>query len=358
MTDADAALDPVIRRRHGGLVALGLLLILIGIIGVVSVLFPLLASFDSIVQYMVTTDQVRSRQELPRVPTPEFITSAIVFLCLSAITIWAGVASCLAVRWARPFVMILCGYTIAYALFAFVAATLNLPHLLELAESSHERNWLFPTSDIVTQLFWIREAAMLFAAVVLPFFLLRYFASSATELTLAALDPKKRWTDQVPVPVLAWSLLCALSSISILMTIQHPFLPLFIAPLTNVPGIIILSILAILLAWGAWLCYRLDRLGWILTSLLISAMHLGTFFYFYNGGSPASVLNDPNTQLPIYRQPAAPSQSFLTIMAGVEAAIVMGFGAYTSTYFLDIRWRVAAFPRRKELPVAPTQRLR
>ncbi len=117
---------------------------------------------------------------------------------------------------------------------------------------------LIPMLPMVTPVL-ITSAAI--ALIVLPLAFVLFYRSDAVRLTCEAFD-KPRWTDRVPLPVLAVVIMLAFGSLALLSSLGNPVLTLFATQITGAPAAVTLLALAILCAWLAMQMYRLHESAW------------------------------------------------------------------------------------------------
>jgi hypothetical protein len=162
----------------------------------------------------------------------------------------------------------------------------------------------------------------------LPYLAFRFFASDRTVRTLDELDPRVTWADRVSIPVLGWCALCGLVALGLLATLREPALPAFVVVLNGGPAVIGICVLAILLAWGGWLCYRLDRAGWILTFVAIVGLRIaGVICCFLS----ATMKGAPGVAGPSAAAMSDLAPDWLVPVVGtIETAVLIGFGLFVS----------------------------
>lgn len=104
--------------------------------------------------------------------------------------------------------------------------------------------------------------------IVLPLALTLFYSSRDTALTADERDPKLRWTDRAPVPVLAICAVLAFSSIETLINSGKETFTFFGQPLAGAPAALAMIALAILFAHVAIQAYRLRESAWWVLLLL------------------------------------------------------------------------------------------
>jgi hypothetical protein len=104
-------------------------------------------------------------------------------------------------------------------------------------------------------------------AVVVPLVLLLFYSRPAVRATCEAFDAP-RWTDRVPLPVLAVVIVLAFASLALLANLANPSLAFAGQKITGAPAALTLLGLAILCAWLAVQLYRLKESAWWVVVML------------------------------------------------------------------------------------------
>jgi len=166
----------------------------------------------------------------------------------SAATVYfiaTGIGSIRGRRWARALIAAISGAWTVLGVFVLAV-------LLSLRTS--------PTPQTIV--------AVAIFAIALPLLLTLFYSSRDTALTADELDPKFRWTDRAPVPVLALCAVLAFCSIEMLMTSGRQTFVLFGHLLTGAPAALAMIALGILFAHLAIQAYRLRESAWWVLMLL------------------------------------------------------------------------------------------
>ena len=111
-------------------------------------------------------------------------------------------------------------------------------------------------------------ALLALVAVVIPLVLTIVYSSRDVALTADALDPKPRWSDRAPVPVLALGAVLAFAAVESLILSAGPLFTIGGAILTGAPASLAYIVLAILFAHLAIQLYRLRQYAWWVLLLL------------------------------------------------------------------------------------------
>jgi hypothetical protein len=110
-----------------------------------------------------------------------------------------------------------------------------------------------------------RTASLVVAAIIgliaVPLALVLFYRQPSARETCEAAD-KPRWTDRIPLPVLAVVIMLAFGSLALLANLANPVLTLFAMHITGAPAALTLLALAILCAWLAIQIYRLHESAW------------------------------------------------------------------------------------------------
>ena len=200
--------------------------------------------------------------------TPAMLGPALGFYgAAGTVCIWLGIGSILARRWARALWVCLSGFGLATGVLAsplmVYMAFVYMPRALAAAS---------PAPPPAVALF-VAQAAMLGTMVlfylVIPGVLFWFYTRPNVKKTCEARDPRERWTDRCPLPVLALSLVAALSGL--MMFGLAPVFPAFPAFGGFVEGGGAKALMAgcgVLLFGLAWGLYRL-RLAALWTWLVL-----------------------------------------------------------------------------------------
>ena len=98
--------------------------------------------------------------------------------------------------------------------------------------------------------------------IVLPLVLFLFYRSPGVRAIVEERDPKPRWTDRVPLPVLAMVIILLFSSITLLANVGNPVLALFGDVIAGATASLVVLTLAVLCAVVAAQLYRLKESGW------------------------------------------------------------------------------------------------
>lgn len=267
----DAALLPIYKDRSTGLVIFGILTVLLGCIA--GLFVPL-----------ILFGQMAAAKDL-NASSGNFITillPAFTYGVLSVTMICLGIGSIMARRWARALLLIFSWCSLAMGIFMMAIIPFVMSKTLaNLPPDAQTGQPIMPQGVITGMIVGMCIFLGLFF-VLLPAVWAYFYNSRHVKATCEARDPKVRWTDACPLPVLAislWSWL-AVPMMLLMPVTGHCVMPFFGVFLTGLPA----SLLCLLFAsiWGtmAWWLYRLDVRGWWLTFIAMGVFMASALITF------------------------------------------------------------------------------
>ena len=189
-------------------------------------------------------------------PARAGVTSAIVVYGVAAVYfVTVGIGSMRARRWARSLSVAVSAIWLA----AGVVATLMMLVVIPRVMRGMPQPTIAPGCSI---------ALVIFAAIVLPLILFVFYRSDAVYATCAAADTKPRWTERVPIPVLAMAVIMGFTAITLMANVGNPMLAAFGQTFTGAPASLAMFAIAVLSAVIAVQIYRLKESGWWMLLLL------------------------------------------------------------------------------------------
>lgn len=194
---------------------------------------------------------------------PNLLPVSALYLFLAIVLVWLGVGSIMARRWARALLVI-------WSWSFFVLSLLSMANIVLVGSQvratmkAAQPPGQTPLSDAQTTAFIIVPMLMMgIFFVALPLIWGLFYGGKNVKATCEARDPKIRWTDRCPLPVLAMVLWLAVGALSmLLMPGFHVVAPFFGVLLSGAAGTVFYLLLALVWAYCAWALYHLDRRGW------------------------------------------------------------------------------------------------
>jgi hypothetical protein len=232
------------KDRSTGLVIFGALHILLGAAAVV-LLLATAASAEMLARRGPNAPQIGIAESL-------LFYGVAAFYCFAA-----GIGSIRARRWARALAAAVSALWTIAGVFALAVLFIVLPHIMVLIPPSQE------TTVRVTSVVFVVVAMIL-----LPLVIALFYASRDTALTCDERDPATRWTDRVPVPVLALCIVLGFGAATMLINLGKPVYVFFGYVMSGAPAALTVIAFAILFAVLTVQIYRLKESAWWVLLLL------------------------------------------------------------------------------------------
>ena len=143
------------------------------------------------------------------------ISGLLLYSGVGAALVTLGIGSFLRRRWSRPLVLVVAWGWLACAVFVGLVMTAVLPIMnRELASGPAPTVAIYGCLGALFGLFGILA----------PGALIGLYSGQDVRATLAARDPRERWTDRIPLPLLGLSVWLGFGAVSSLLTVFHPVL--------------------------------------------------------------------------------------------------------------------------------------
>ncbi len=173
----------------------------------------------------------------------------------------------------------------------------------------------------------------------LPAIFLIFCHHESVRATCQRRDPKIRWTDRCPMPVLAISVMMAVSVVSMCSVPAYGFVvPLFGVFISGAAGAVVILLLTLVFAYLAWGTYRLQMAAWWGTLLLFIAGILNMIVTFSgtNLMKMYEKMQMPADQLEMIRKSGVVELMSQTApwMALVSGTAWLGYLLYVRRYFI------------------------
>ena len=227
------------KDRTAGLIVFGAVQILFGI-GALCFIFSFAAA-----------SELQSRQGIPPPPRAAIVTNIVMYAILACYFFSAGIGSIRRRRWARALSVVVSALWLALGIMSIIFLGVLMPHIKQILPPSQG-----------SLMFAILFCTLAVIYVVIPGVLFLFYRSAHVKATVDAHDQKIRWTDRVPLPVLALVLLMAFSAVATLAALGYNVVPLFGTILTGASATIVLIAFAGLFGFLAVQFYRLKRSAW------------------------------------------------------------------------------------------------
>jgi hypothetical protein len=248
--------------------------------------------------------------------------------------IWLGIGLARARRWAWTLTVVLSWMWLVVGVLGF------LFFLFAVAPgmwSTMARQAAMPR-EVITAMVVVVAVFAGFVYIVVPAIIVGFCHHDSVRATCLKRDPKVRWTDRCPMPVLALSVIMALSIVSFASSMTYGnMVPMFGVFVTGPAGMALVVLMALVFAYLAWGTYRLQPAAWWGTVLLcLVATVSGAITYARADLMEAyERLGLPPEQLDVIRksgivQSMSQSGPWVAVLAG---AACLGYLVYVRRYF-------------------------
>jgi hypothetical protein len=203
--------------------------------------------------------ELQSRNGGPAAPMPmgAVVSNVIFYAVAAAYFFTAGVGSIRKRRWARALSLVVSAIWLVLGILCVVAVAILAPHLMVLIPPSQ-----------TTTMFAILFITMAVTGILLPLVMVAFYRGPNVKATCEAADPVIRWTDRVPLPIVALVLMMGYGAVSMLATATYGVIPLFGTIVTGAPAVITVVALAGLLGYLSVQLFRMKRSAWWTVVLL------------------------------------------------------------------------------------------
>ena len=252
--------------------------------------------------------------------------SAVTYVAVGAVLIWAGIGSLRRKRWVRSVMLVVSGSWLLTGLFGTLLVVAMLDELLELALLDLET----PPAGVLTFMRVVLLAACGLVGIALPAAFLLAYRDPGVFRTCAAANPQPAWTERCPLPVLGFSLGLAAVALFAIPLSFRPVVPWFGKLITGAPGALaMLAFGAVSAALARW-TYRLAPAAWWSSALLLVVVAASVVLTF-NRIEPAEYLRAlgyPEAQLEVL---ASSTMASREVTLGTTILLTAGSLVYMMT---------------------------
>ena len=232
------------------------LLVFFGVVklffGAVSFLFFLLVLFAVLA---VKNADIEGAQQLT---AGSALPGAFMYLFLAAVFIILGIGSIKKTRWARSLTLLFSWFTFIAGIVTTVIMAFFVNSIFNNADPALSDN---PGLLLFVKLFMF--IFLIFFLVIIPGIFILVYKSRNVIKTVQKYDPKVRWTDRCPLPLLALSFIWLYICICPLFMISTGFVvPFFGTFLTGLPAAFLLCINSVICIYLAINIYKLNIRSW------------------------------------------------------------------------------------------------
>ena len=205
-----------------------------------------------------------------------------------------GLGSVKARRWAPALILVGAWVTIFFGTLALALALYILPEALGLLMDTGI------SAGLAMGLLYFIVVALVVLQVLFPLLAIAFYSLGGVRATCERLDPKARWTDRVPLPLLAMGCICAFGSLSIVFGATTNYVVFLFGRVVNgAVGMVIVALISAGYAYVGWGAFTRKKHAWwgayalvLLTSssmmLTFSELEMATL-YESMGYAPAQI---------------------------------------------------------------------
>ncbi len=260
--------------------------------------------------------------------------AVVLYLVLAVGFIWLGIGSIRARRWAWTLTVVLSWMWLIMGAAGFVAVVFIAGPMMKA--SMEQQAKMPPEMLVVMQI--VTGSCLGCVYVLLPAVFLVFYHRESMRETCRQYDPQVPWTDRCPMPVLALSILHALSALYMPSLAAYGcVMPVFGTVLAGAAGAAVILFLTLVMAYLAWGMYRLQMAAWwgslllgivgILNMLTFSRIDLMKMY---------EKMNMPAAQLEMIRKSGMVEamSRWMPWMGLVGGAVWLGYLLYVRRYFV------------------------
>jgi hypothetical protein len=309
-------------------------LILFGVIEILGGLFFLLAlALIAIMSFL--GDSLPTGDSAPLAPSfPAGFGLGMSFLYLgwAAVLITLGIGSMLGRRWARSLSLLIAWMVLVCGSFGTAAMVMIWPHMKEAMGRAAAGGPEIPSAILLLPL-----ALVVLLVVIVPGAFVLFLRSANVQATCEWKDPKPRWTDRRPLPILGLVLMAASGVlVPLYLPMSGGMFVAFGVILRGAPALLAALAIAAASAWCAWRIWHLDLRGWWATLIL-----------WLGFGASNLLMFDPDRQRLLWEEMGMPSEQIeqmtalafpwhaMVPMMAVSLLAVLAFFLYTKKFFTE-----------------------
>lgn len=257
-----------------------------------------------------------------------FIGSGLFYLALGAIAIVLGIGSIRCRRWARALTLLLASFGLAIGVASAVILGLTMPGMIRTMEG--QMGGAQPGVGFVVGCMVVGLGLVY---LILPAAFVLFYRSRHVKATCEFYDPKPRWTDRRPLPVLAGSLVLLSGCSAILTPWMGLGMPFFGSILSGGLSWLVVGIFAITTVVLAWGFFNLRRWAWLGALVFMAVNGLNGLLTFSGNGllDLYERLEIPSEQLEMMQ-----TMGLVRLMApmmAVSLVLLLGFYLWLGRYF-------------------------
>ncbi len=315
---------PSFKDKHVGLVAFGILQIFMGGFCLLMVPFLLFS--------MIVSNVISQSTAIP-LNLPMMAQGIVFYVVLIAVwSIWMGIGSIKARRWARALILISSWIWLIRGITGFIFWSMFVaPDIYkQIVLKEQTPNFAIFIIELVIGGFLIG------IYIILPSIFLLFYGSKNVKVTCEFRDPKIRWTDRCPLPVLGLSFIFAISAFSMIqMSFYNFVIPFFGSLLSGPQGALVISLIVLIFSYLAVGTYKLKMIAWwsaVVVTIIGTVSTIMTFSHislleFYQK------MNFPEQQIKLIQQMGILQNFSMSWCSVFWTVVFLGYLLCTRRYF-------------------------
>ncbi|HEX9161383.1 MAG TPA: hypothetical protein VF980_06710 [Thermoanaerobaculia bacterium] len=181
------------------------------------------------------------------------IVGLLVYLLGGVLLISLGIGSMLARRWARDLSLIVAWMWLVIGVMTTIAMAAVVPRLMPDFPDQRTAGTVVLTCIAI---------ALGVFGIVIPLLMVLFYRSENVRATCLAADPRTRWTERVPLPLLGLAFWTVMSAITMIGMTGYAVLPIRGTMITGPIAIAVYGAIGVLLLYVSWGLYRRSLLAW------------------------------------------------------------------------------------------------
>jgi len=320
--DGNAAGGSSFKDRSTGLMAFGIILLLMGALSAAMVLL-MGASVMAVANAVDGSAQQLNASAM--IPVLFFYAALAVWF------IWMGIGSIKARRWARALVLVTSWMWLVVGIMALFVMMAMMPDMYDQMSKTGK----VPEEAIAV----VKAVTIVFMAIfyiVVPGAFVLFYGSRHVKATCERLDGKVRWTDKCPLPVLAMSLASGFWALCMPnMGLYGWAFPFFGVILNGTAGACLALVFMLLLVYVAVGSYWLDIKAWWCALLIVITWGVSAVVIFSRIGLMElyQKMDYSEQQLEAVKGFAESMGSCMVWMSGLWGVIILLYLLYTRKFF-------------------------
>ena len=243
------------------------------VFGIIEIIGGLLCALG--IPFMLFSLMVGRKSGAPT-PAGTIVAVIVIYAALAVMLITLGIGAAMAKRWARALNLILAWVwlmvgAIVTTMMVAIMPKMFLAGMQTAAQRDPHAGNVPPglMAGIVTFMIVVMAVFL----VLIPLLFLLFYRSRNVLETVRHRDPVERWTDRVPLPILAVSMLAAYGAVySVVIGLTSPLFPFFGRYLTGFGAGALFLVVAVIYTYIAVSFYRLKIAGWWV-ALIATVLH-------------------------------------------------------------------------------------